>query len=186
MAFVVSPGIRARAHQLWELIDVDRLRDMTFGFLEIGSPTGDETAFANHLAQTLRQVPMAVEMTYQYPKSPNVIAVATFGCSGRTLQHDGHLDTIANPHDPPKFEKGLFFGLGACNIKGALTCMIEVARILIAPGAARAGQGVRYLWAQLLARSNVVFALKCSKCGGRVHLVGFIKSWRRCSKYWNM
>ena len=64
--------------------------------------------------------------------------------------------------------------------------MIEVVRILIAAGAVRAGQGARYLWAQLLARSYVVFALKCSRCGGRVHLVGFIKSWRRCGKYWNM
>ena len=31
-----------------------------------------------------------------------------------------------------------------------------------------------YLWAQLLARIYGVFALKCSRCGGRVHLVGFI------------
>ena len=30
------------------------------------------------------------------------------------------------------------------------------------------------MWAQLLARICGVFALKCSRCGGRVHLVGFI------------
>ena len=30
------------------------------------------------------------------------------------------------------------------------------------------------MWAQLLARIYGVFALKCSRCGGRVHLVGFI------------
>ena len=29
-------------------------------------------------------------------------------------------------------------------------------------------------WAQLLARIYGVFALQCSRCGGRVHLVGFI------------
>ena len=41
-------------------------------------------------------------------------------------------------------------------------------------GATRAGQGARYVWAQLLARIYGVFALKCSRCGGRVRLVGFI------------
>ena len=30
------------------------------------------------------------------------------------------------------------------------------------------------MWAQLLARIYGVFALQCSRCGGRVHLVGFI------------
>ena len=41
-------------------------------------------------------------------------------------------------------------------------------------GATRAGHPARYLWAQLLARIYRVFALKCSGCGGRVRLVGFI------------
>ena len=41
-------------------------------------------------------------------------------------------------------------------------------------GATRPGQGAHYVWAQLLARIYGVFALKCSGCGGRVRLVGFI------------
>ena len=41
-------------------------------------------------------------------------------------------------------------------------------------GATRAGHPARYLWAQLLARIYGVFALKCSGCGGRMRLVGFI------------
>ena len=41
-------------------------------------------------------------------------------------------------------------------------------------GATRAGHLGRYLWAQLLARIYGVFPLKCSECGGRVRLVGFI------------
>ncbi len=40
--------------------------------------------------------------------------------------------------------------------------------------ATRAAHQVRYLWAQLRARTCGVFALKCSGCGGRVRLVGFI------------
>ena len=41
-------------------------------------------------------------------------------------------------------------------------------------GATRPGQGARYMWAALLARIYGVLALQCSRCGGRVHLVGFI------------
>ena len=41
-------------------------------------------------------------------------------------------------------------------------------------GAPRSGHPARYLWAQLLARIYGVFALKCSWCGGRVRLIGFI------------
>ena len=38
----------------------------------------------------------------------------------------------------------------------------------------RAGHPARYLWPLLLARIYGVFPLKCSGCGGRVRLVGFI------------
>ncbi len=41
-------------------------------------------------------------------------------------------------------------------------------------GAPRSGHPARYLWAQLLVRIYGVFALKCSGCGGRVRLIGFI------------
>ena len=41
-------------------------------------------------------------------------------------------------------------------------------------GTTRAGHPARYLWAQLRARIYGLFALKCSGCGGRVHVVGFI------------
>ena len=41
-------------------------------------------------------------------------------------------------------------------------------------GGTRTGHPARFLWAQLLGRICGVFALKCSGCGGRVRLVGFI------------
>ena len=40
-------------------------------------------------------------------------------------------------------------------------------------GGTWAGKGARYLWAQLPACIYEAFALKCSRCGGRVRLVGF-------------
>ncbi len=43
-----------------------------------------------------------------------------------------------------------------------------------------------YHLAQLLARIYGVFALKRSGCGGRVRLIGFAQSRRRCDRYWRM
>ena len=43
-----------------------------------------------------------------------------------------------------------------------------------ADSASRSVHPARYLWAQLLARIYGVCALKCSGCGGRVRLIGFI------------
>ncbi|MCC7353804.1 MAG: M20/M25/M40 family metallo-hydrolase [Anaerolineae bacterium] len=139
MSLSVSQPTRARARLLWNLIETDRLRDLTLGFLRIASPTGDEAAFANHLAECLRGIPMAVEMTHRYPQSPNVIARLRFARPGKTLQLDGHLDTIDMPHAPPRFKKGRIFGRGACDMKGALACMAEAARILIAAAPELAG-----------------------------------------------
>ena len=51
--------------------------------------------------------------------------------------------------------------------KGSKALRSKTVRVVA--GATRAGQG-----AQLLARIYGVFAHKCSRCGGRVHLVGFI------------
>ena len=41
-------------------------------------------------------------------------------------------------------------------------------------GATRTGQGARYMWAQLMACIQRLFALHCSRCVGRMHLVGFL------------
>ena len=86
------------AHDLWRRIDADRLRELTLAFLAVPSPTGDESAFAEHFAAALRQVPMSVQVTRRYPKSPNVIARHDFARPGRTLQLDVHLYVIDIPN----------------------------------------------------------------------------------------
>ncbi len=128
---VVTAAVQERARALWACIDVERLHETALGFLRVPSPTGEEEAFALHLADCLCGLPMAVEMTYPTPNSPNVIARHAFDRPGQTLQFDGHLDTIPMPHAPPQIAEGRLYGRGACDMKGPLACMVEAARILI-------------------------------------------------------
>ena len=88
---------------------------------------------------------------------------------------------------PPRKHRHRYFGVLAPNSPWRALVTSQAGRKLAAgskasrakpvrgvAGATRPGKGARYLWAQLLARIYGVFALQCSRCGGRVHLVGFI------------
>ncbi|MHB1191381.1 MAG: M20/M25/M40 family metallo-hydrolase, partial [Armatimonadota bacterium] len=117
-------------NQLYSRVDPLRLADRTLEFVEIASPTGNEKEFSRHYAEVLKSIGMAVEMTDEYHDSPNVIGTYAF-TTGRTLQFDGHSDTIDKPHEKPCVKDGRVYGRGACDMKGSLAAMTEAARILI-------------------------------------------------------
>ena len=97
------------------------------------------------------------------------------------------LDRIAALIPPPRKHRQRYFGVLAPNSPWRALVTAQAGRKLTAgskaprpkperevAGATRAGQGSRCLWARWLARIHGLFALKCSRCGGRVRLVGFI------------
>ena len=97
------------------------------------------------------------------------------------------LDRVAALIPPPRKHRHRYFGVLAPNSPWRALVAANAGRKLGAGskaprpktvrtgfGAARAGHPSRHLWAQSLARIYGVFALKCSGCGGRVRLVGFI------------
>jgi acetylornithine deacetylase/succinyl-diaminopimelate desuccinylase-like protein len=129
----VSDDANKAARQLCEKVDAGRLRDLALSFLRVESPTGREKAFSTHYADYLKSIGMKVKMTHEYPDSPNVIAMHQFG-KGKTLQFDGHTDTIDKPHDPPVFKDGILYGRGACDMKGSLAAMVEATRIVLQSG----------------------------------------------------
>ena len=78
---------------------------------------------------------------------------------------------------PPRKHRHRYFGVLAPNSPWRVLVTAQAGRRLTtrskAPrpkpvrevaGATRPGQGARYMWAQLQARSYGVFALQCSKC----------------------
>jgi acetylornithine deacetylase/succinyl-diaminopimelate desuccinylase-like protein len=118
-----------------EHVDADRLRDLTLELVEIESPTGDTAVVARRFAQRLEEIGMEVEILEEvFPATPIVIGRLRGGEPGPSVVLNGHLDTVPIPHEPPRIESGLVYGRGSADMKGALACAAEVARVLEAAG----------------------------------------------------
>ena len=102
------------------------------------SSSTQEGAVAALVHQELRAV--GVEDIH-VDRAGNVIARLGSG-GGPTLLYDAHMDTVLAtqtgwPHDPHAavVENGILYGLGACDMKGAVAAMVYAAKRLIESGA---------------------------------------------------
>ena len=115
------------------------------------------------------------------------ISVGTQRAYRFSLSASEVLDRIAALIPPPRKYRHRYFGVLAPNSPWRALVTAQAGRLLTAgskaprpkplrevAGTTRTGQGARYVWAQLIARIYGVFALQCSRCGGRVYLVGLI------------
>jgi len=116
-------------------VDADRLRDLTLELVEIESPTGDTAEVARRYAQRLEEIGMKVEVLDDvFPATPIVIGRLHGGEPGPTVVLNGHLDTVPIPHEPARIENGSVYGRGSADMKGALACAAETARVLKGSG----------------------------------------------------
>ena len=114
-----------------EHVDADRLRDLTLELVEIESPTGDTAEVARRYAQRLEEIGMEVEVLDEvFPATPIVIGRLRGGEPGPSVVLNGHLDTVPIPHEPARIENGSVYGRGSADMKGALACAAEAARVL--------------------------------------------------------
>ena len=114
-----------------ESVDADRLRNLTLELVEVESPTGDTAEVARLYATRLRDIGMEVELLDErFPATPIVVGRLRGGEPGPSLVLNGHLDTVPIPHEPPRIDGDLVRGRGSADMKGALACAAEVARIL--------------------------------------------------------
>ena len=112
-------------------IQVDRLLNTATQLIEIPSPTRSAAKVANRLEEILQQDGFDVERPEAgWPESPAVAARYDTGKPGRTLQFNGHLDTVHLPFVPPRIENGMLYGSGASDMKGGYAAAIEAARVL--------------------------------------------------------
>lgn len=112
-------------------VNPQRLLDTATSLIAIPSRTGDAGAVLDHLADLLRREGFAVERAAAgHPKAPAVAARFSTGKPGRTLQFNGHLDTVHLPFVPPRIEGDLLRGSGSADMKGGVAAAVEALRVL--------------------------------------------------------
>ncbi len=112
-------------------IDPQRLAATALALIAVPSPTRSAGAVADRLAELLAADGFAVERPIaDWPEAPAVVTRLESGAPGRTLQFDGHLDTVHLPFVPARQEDGYLYGSGASDMKGGIAAFVEALRVL--------------------------------------------------------
>lgn len=128
------------AERLRQAVRRDRLLDAAVKLVEVPSKTGDAGAVLDRLADLLRGDGFAVERAAAgHPAAPAVIVRLNGPKPGRTLQFNGHVDTVHLPFVPPAIDAGRLTGSGSCDMKGGTAAAVEALRVLRDTGALTAG-----------------------------------------------
>jgi acetylornithine deacetylase/succinyl-diaminopimelate desuccinylase-like protein len=118
----------------------DRLVETARRLIEVPSPTGDAGEVSDRLAELLASDGFTVErIAAGHPTAPAVSVRFESARPGRTLQFDGHLDTVHLPFVPPAVEDGRLTGSGASDMKSGVAAAVEALRVLRDSGALAAG-----------------------------------------------
>lgn len=143
-----------RIERAWKLIDERRLLATAQDLIRIPSvnPLGraaeageGEEEVSEYVADRCRRLGMAPEIRRHAPRRASVIAeLGDADGDGFRLMLCGHLDTVqaegvADPFGA-RAEDGVLHGRGACDMKEAVACFVEVLEVLRALGAPRAGR----------------------------------------------
>lgn len=127
--------------QLNAAIQVERLVDTAVKIIGIPSPTLSAKSAADKLAEILEVDGFKVERPdANWPESPAVFVSYDSGQPGKTLQFNGHLDTVHLPFVEPRIEDGKLYGSGASDMKGGVAAMCEALRILRDTGLLKSGK----------------------------------------------
>jgi acetylornithine deacetylase/succinyl-diaminopimelate desuccinylase-like protein len=132
--------LEARLRAADEALHRDRLLQTALRLMAIHSPTGSAGAVSDALEQILREDGFEVERPHGgHSAAPAVAVRHRFGASGRTLQFDGHLDTVHLPFVPPAVDGDRLTGTGASDMKAGCAAAIEALRMVRDSGALTAG-----------------------------------------------
>jgi acetylornithine deacetylase/succinyl-diaminopimelate desuccinylase-like protein len=117
--------------RLLHAIDRRRLLDTAVRLVSVPSRTREAGACADCLAGILSAEGFSVERPEGGHAEAPAVAVRIEGHRpGRTLQFDGHLDTVHLPFVPPIVDGDLLKGSGASDMKAGLAAAVEAVRVL--------------------------------------------------------
>jgi len=118
----------------------ERALDTAIKLIEVPSRTREAGAACNRLAELLANDGFPAERPVAgHPAAPAVLVRYDSGKPGRTIQLNGHLDTVHLPFVPPKIEGSRLLGSGASDMKGGIAAMVEALRAIRDANALTAG-----------------------------------------------
>lgn len=130
----------ATVEAIRQAVNPQRLAATALALIGEYSPTRSAGRAADRLAEILTADGFPVERPVaDWPDAPAVVTRLSGSAPGRTLQFDGHLDTVHLPFVPPRLENGNLYGSGASDMKGGIAAFVEALRALRETGALRAG-----------------------------------------------
>jgi acetylornithine deacetylase/succinyl-diaminopimelate desuccinylase family protein len=108
--------------------------------IRIDSIVGRERKLAEYLYEQLKILSLPCEMQQVEPGRFNVYARLAGKAPGRRLNFNGHLDTVPVCEgwdtDPftPVLKDGRLYGLGACDMKGGIACILPMFKAFVESG----------------------------------------------------
>ncbi len=105
--------------------------------VRIRSVVGEEAALAEYLRNRLNSLGFRTELHEVERNRPNIYACLPSGRAGRRLMFNGHMDTVPISEgwetDPftPIVKEGRIHGLGACDMKAGLACMLSAFKAIV-------------------------------------------------------
>jgi acetylornithine deacetylase/succinyl-diaminopimelate desuccinylase-like protein len=108
-----------------------RLLDTAVRLVSVPSRTGEAGVVADCLAAILTADGFNVERPAAgHAKAPAVVARFSSGKPGKTLQFNGHIDTVHLPFVPPKIDGDRLTGSGSSDMKAGVAAAVEALRVL--------------------------------------------------------
>jgi acetylornithine deacetylase/succinyl-diaminopimelate desuccinylase-like protein len=123
-----------------QAVDRRRLVDRAVQLIAVPSRTGEAGAVSDCLAKILADDGFAVQRpSGGHATAPAVTVRYRANKPGRTLQFNGHLDTVHLPFIPPRIEGERIRGSGSSDMKAGIAAAVEALRVLRQTDALQAG-----------------------------------------------
>lgn len=120
---------RQRIADVCNAVNCERLLDTAVRLIAVPSPTGEAGIVSDELQALLTADGFVVERPVAgHERAPAVVTRYSSGRTGKTLQFNGHLDTVHLPFVPPQINGDRLNGSGSADMKAGLAAAIEALR----------------------------------------------------------
>ena len=117
---------------------------MSCDVVNIPSPTGEELEMGRYMRRTLEEAGLSVSWQEVEDGRANVVGLWEGAGNGKSLMFNGHMDTSNTGRESfltgigykskAIIRKGMIYGLGIYNMKGALVCYIQAVKAIMRAG----------------------------------------------------